>query len=66
MKFLLQPYCVIITTLEKRLEELGSYINVLTAPSTPPVNPLMERLDNSEGNGDAANPEMKWFESQKR
>ena len=43
MKTSLQPDCLIIKTLEKRLQGLGSYKNVLkiqekTAPSAPPLN----------------------------
>ena len=48
------PDCMIITTLEKGLEELGSYENVLKiqvkkgghAPSAPPLNPPMDILNN--------------------
>ena len=49
MKTSLQPDCIVITTLEKRLEGLGSYTNVLkiqekkedAAPSAPPLNQPM-------------------------
>ena len=56
MKTSLQPDCIIMTTIEKRLEGLGSYKNVLkiqekkeaAAPSAPTLNPPMKIITSGE------------------